>query len=164
MPNALHTCRAFYVAPNTVVVVDKADACLVAQFRWSLFVRGRQVYAVNQHKQFMHRVLCGLSKSDARVVDHINGNGLDNRRGNLRVCSHRQNLWNARPRVGAISPYKGVSLLKGATRRKPWKVTIQGHYVGTYRTEVEAAMAYDLHARQRFGEFARLNFPDDVAA
>jgi hypothetical protein len=89
-----------------------------------------------------------------KLVDHINGNALDNRRTNLRIATCAQNLWNSGPRRGRL--YKGS--YKDKTK---WKTIIQGQHIGTFETEIEAAKAYDMEAIIRFGEFAKLNFPQN---
>lgn len=88
---------------------------------------------------------------------HINGDTLDNRKSNLRLCTHRDNMCNRRA-GGGSSAFKGVS------RSEPgWGAQIKSHgqklWLGTYRDEVSAALVYDAKARELFGEFARTNFP-----
>ena len=99
----------------------------------------------------MHKLITGWDETD-----HINHDGLDNRRANLRPATSSQNKGNQRPRISGTSPYKGVSR---AFKGKPWQVFVGHEYVGTFDDEVEAARAYDAAARERFGEFACPNFP-----
>lgn len=93
-------------------------------------------------------------------VDHINGDTLDNRRCNLRLCSHAENQHNKNSQAGT-SKYKGVYLYK---RDKKWRAMIAKNkkniHLGYFNDEIQAAHAYDEAARQLFGEFARLNFPN----
>lgn len=93
------------------------------------------------------------------VIDHINGNGLDNRRCNLRICTQAENVRNNRGRMGMTSQYKGVSKWEGQ-----WIATITSHgkqvRIGQFATEHEAALAYDAAARELHGEYAHLNLPD----
>lgn len=108
----------------------------------------------------MHQLLLGgRPRCD---IDHINGNGIDNRRENLRHCTHRQNVWNQKSR-GGRSQYRGVVYDTGSPR-KPWRALLGVGYeryrLGRFRTEIEAALAYDKKAVEVYGEFARLNFPD----
>jgi len=97
------------------------------------------------------------------MIDHINGNGLDDRRANMRTCTNQQNMRNLRKRRSGSSIYKGVYYDK---RRRTWYARIchngKNIHLGTFATEIEAARAYDRAARRLFGEFARLNFPDEV--
>jgi hypothetical protein len=92
-------------------------------------------------------------------VDHINGNGLDNRKSNLRICTHQQNCENSRKRKKSFSKYKGVYWSKNA---KKWvaQITIDGKskHLGYFELEEDAAAAYDKAAVKYFGEFACLNF------
>lgn len=107
---------------------------------------------------FMHRVI--TSAQPGMDVDHINGNGLDNRKINLRVCTRSQNLQN-KPRRPGTSRFKGVYW---NTRDLVWRAYISVNRsvtsLGQFRDEVEAAKTYDAAALKHFGPQARLNFPD----
>lgn len=95
------------------------------------------------------------------VVDHINGNGLDNRRENLRISTQAQNLWNAKKHKDSSSIYKGVSKRRNDTN---WSARImkngKAQHIGMFTTETEAASAYNRVAKELFGEFAILNTVD----
>jgi hypothetical protein len=111
-------------------------------------------------QKLMHRLITNAPKG--MMVDHINHNGLDNRKSNLRVCTREQNSHNLRPYRGGSSKYKGVSRHK---RDGVFEVNIRHKrkliYLGRFKDEVEAAKAYDKKADELFGEFAFLNFPTD---
>lgn len=113
----------------------------------------------------MHRLILGLAPG--QVGDHRNGNGLDNRRENLRMATYSQNNQNARPSSKKASPFKGVSIrcnrFGGRYKARPWaaEIHVDGRKIGlgSFPDEVSAAKAYDVAAREHFGEFAKLNFP-----
>ena len=103
----------------------------------------------------MSRVIMNCPKG--KEVDHKNGNTLDNRHSNLRVCTHQENCRNRRPNKNCVSSYKGVSWFKGK-----WTAIIncngKHRYLGRFKNEIDAAKAYDKAAKKAFGEFACLNF------
>jgi hypothetical protein len=109
---------------------------------------------------FMHRVIMDITHPDVHV-DHKNGNGLDNTRGNLRFCIESLNSANARLPLGP-SGLRGVYVRKDTGRyRASISVTNRTLCLGTYADAHTAALAYDNCARLIFGEFATLNFPDE---
>lgn len=99
-----------------------------------------------------------MGKKTGFEIDHINNNGLDNRKKNLRFATHSQNLANARIRKRQASSYRGVYYSK---EKKKWRVLIGIDYsikfVGYFKTQEEAALAYNKKAKEIFGEFACLN-------
>jgi hypothetical protein len=111
----------------------------------------------------MHRQIMGVS-DPAIKVDHRDGNGLNNCRLNLRLATNRQNVRNNRGRKRRLGPYKGVH--PSGRPLKPWaaKITVDGKTVnlGRFTEPEQAARAYDAAARKHFGEFARLNLPDEM--
>ncbi len=98
-------------------------------------------------------------------VDHKDGNGLDCRRHNVRPATKQQNQANRGPRANNASGFKGVSWFP---RQRRWyaRIGVDGRnlYLGVYESAAAAARAYDAAARTHFGEFAKLNFPEDAGA
>jgi hypothetical protein len=94
-------------------------------------------------------------------VDHINGDKLDNRRANLRVATKTQQRQNQRVTRRNTSGFKGVSRISSTGRWRA-RIKVSGRQMpcGVYATAESAALAYDAAAREYFGEFARLNFPN----
>ena len=108
----------------------------------------------------MHKLITGYEQTD-----HINHDGLNNQRSNLRLATHAQNQRNQRPYLGRTSPYKGVHWFPS---REKWRaqIVIANHerHIGLFGAEEDAARAYDAAAREHFGEYACLNFPDERQA
>jgi HNH endonuclease len=134
--------------------VDASDWRLVSAFKWKLSTKGYASRNVGGRDRrvtvFMHRFITGPHLS--QQIDHINGDRLDNRRTNLRVCTSRQNQANRRNGTGRR--FKGVS-----QRGNRFRARIGGRHIGTFDNEFDAAVAYDRAAVQEFGAFARLNVP-----
>jgi len=108
----------------------------------------------------LHRLI--MKPSKGMMVDHINGDGLDNRRENLRVCTHAENQRNARRRNDNKSGSKGVSWNKNA---KKWRSQIRHEgkvrHIGLFESREEAARAWDAKAKEYHGKYAQLNFPEE---
>lgn len=103
-------------------------------------------------RQYLHHFLTGWPR-----VDHRNGNGLDNQRGNLRPASPRQNNQNKSKRAGCTSRFKGVALEPGGKFRAQISINGRQTRLGTFSDEVSAALVYDAAALKHYGEFARTN-------
>lgn len=147
------------------IKIDKIDADL-NESRWSLTTTGyprRGAITVGGAKREprLHRVvverILGRKLDRKEEIDHINGNPLDNRRQNLRVATHRENLRNQQNRRKGISQYVGVAQCQGR-----WRAYLvldnRQHHVGVFSTKEEAAWMRDQYALALHGEFARLNF------
>lgn len=144
-----------------VAIVDDDDYTYLIQHRWYASRGGDTYYPARTIRRksekktiLMHMQILG------RYVDHINGNGLDNRRCNLRFASRRQNQWNTRRRRGKY--LKGVIMKRDCNQYyfQP-RIFVAGKPIslGCFSTELNAALAYDNAARKHFGEFACPNFP-----
>ncbi len=113
----------------------------------------------------MHNFIMNFIPTKELRLDHINGNGLDNRKENLRPALISENRVNARKKRNSKSQYKGVGVHGQGMYPRKWRadITIYGEkmHLGTFFTELDAAKAYDFMANKHYGKFARLNFPED---
>lgn len=142
--------------------VDDEDYELVCQFKWHASSSEANTYAVRNvniyQKQGMHTLITGFS-----YVDHIDGNGLNNQRSNLRQSSPCLNGSNRRKTKNCSSNYKGVCWSKKA---KKWqaqiRISYKRTYLGYFVNEIDAAIAYDKAALEAFGNHALLNFPRET--
>jgi hypothetical protein len=137
---------------------DVADQERIKANTWFFTKRGYVATHIKRKVKTMHRFLIGdISGMD---VDHINGNKLDNRRSNLRICTHQENMFNQKKRSTNTTGYMGVSYMKRADRYEAY-VHYSGkkHYIGLFHKAVDAAKARDKKASLLFGTYARLNFP-----
>ena len=146
-------------------LIDDTDVVELSRFRWRHNKNQSNIYAIRCGKRGepldvqMHRQIMNPPK--ALLVDHIDGNGLNNQRNNLRIVTRSQNLWNSRKLCKTTSSkYKGVSWAKWPEK---WQASIRKHgkqkSLGAFVDEIEAAKAYDKAALELFGEFALINFP-----
>lgn len=138
--------------------------------KWSAAIREDAVYASrteydngNRRMIYMHREILGLSQGDGRQADHKNGNGLDNRRENLRACEQFKNVVNQGPRRSSRSGYRGVWW---SQRDSKWtaQIRVDGRrmYAGSSESRTEAVLMRDVVALREHGEFAWLNFPAEI--
>lgn len=144
-------------------IIDAADYERVAKFKWCASGSGRRIYACRRQGPrivYLHCLLKNAPKG--MVVDHKDGDPLNDRQSNLRICTQRQNTYNSPPR-GGTSQFKGVAWNR---RARKWQARIQcdgrKFYLGLFRDEAEAARAYDRKAHELFGEYAYLNFPEEI--
>jgi len=151
------------------IVYDDDDHELVSKYRWHIkrvakkrYAAGRLIPGRSDAKIIqMHRLIMGVLKNRRITVDHVNGNGLDNRRENLRLCSIHQNSHNA-VRITSHG-FVGISYQKAHNK---WRASIcykgKRIYLGEYDQPEEAAAVYDSHARKYFGPMAKVNFSRNV--
>jgi len=140
------------------VFIDGEDFYLIKDKRLYANQWGSVYFNVYKHNKkkttFLHRFL--MKTPIGMDTDHINGNKEDNRRSNLRICTHAQNMRNIKKPITNTSGYKGVKLYN-----KKYLVTIsiknKNHYFGVYKTPIKAAKVYDKISKKLFGEFTRLN-------
>lgn len=147
-------------------LVDNEDYEYLNQFRWGVQNNKKRKYAYRKiydsstkksHTIYMHRELNSLTDNKIHV-DHIDGDGLNNQRSNLRLCSNAQNLMNAPMKSNNKSGIKGIYWDKD---RQKWaakiRVNRKNKYLGRFDNKRDAALAYNKAALEYFGEFAYLN-------
>lgn len=158
--------KRILLTQGRVALVDDADYDWLNQKRWyahqsrHTFYATRHVRVAKNKKtsEQMHRLILGLQPSDNQECDHRDGNGLNNQRVNLRICSVSQNSQSSRKREGCTSKYKGVHWDR---RDRKWisqtKMKEKRIRLGCFDSEVDAARAYDAAALKHYGEFAQTN-------
>ncbi len=159
--------RRIYLGEGKFAIVDEQDYYRYNDFSWSPQKKSRTYYAIRVISDCektlrivsLHREV--MNHPRGLLVDHKNGDGLDNRRANLRTATRFDSTHNRRKRkTKTSSRYLGVHLEKETGR---WVVRIRNRgkrmWLGSFAEEEEAAKAYDAAARKYHGEFARLNFP-----
>jgi len=159
-------------AAGRFALVDDADYEMVMQYRWhaeavkgsvTLYAQANITKPDGKHTTIrMHVLIAGYKPR----TDHIDGDGLNNQRSNLRPATYRQNNHNMRARRPNVNSARHVSQYKGVTWKESgsrWRarIVIDGKEVGlgTFISELAAAQAYDAAAREAFGEYAKTNFP-----
>lgn len=144
-----------------VTIVDDEDYSSLAQWKWCYSSNGYAERSSPRPKKilYMHRVITNTPKG--MQTDHINGDRLDNRRSNLRVCSSAENRCNTGKMSTNKSGYKGVIWDK---KSEKWmsRICFRGKqiYLGLFVDVIQAAEACDAAVKKLHGEFAKLNFPD----
>jgi len=149
--------RELKLTKGYTALVDDEDYEKIALCKWHATVARDKahVYARNSKNVMLHRFILGLITSTP-FVDHKNGDGLDCQKVNLRIATVSQNQGNRRKQSAlASSRYKGVSW---ASRESKWRAVIQHKNLGMFASEKEAAMAYDIAAKEYFKEYALTNF------
>ncbi|MBP8972305.1 MAG: HNH endonuclease [Anaerolineae bacterium] len=149
---------------GAISLVDDADHPHLSQYTWFMSQDGYAVGLVPNGDgkfklQYMHRVI--LQPAPSELVDHINGDPLDNRRQNLRLATSHQNHQNRRVKGNSHTGLKGVGWHKERGQYYA-RIQLQGIrvHLGFFKTAEDAALAYDEAARTLFGEFAHLNYPE----
>jgi hypothetical protein len=145
---------------GTKTLVDDDDYERLHHYNWRLNPAGYALRSTSINGKYatirLHREIMGALKGE--YVDHINGDVLDNRKSNLRICTNMQNAWNSGLSKSNTSGYKGVTWKK---ERGKWKAEIKKNYkpifLGYFDNKHDAARMYNFWAKDMFGEYARLN-------
>ncbi len=161
--------RKVPLTKDKFAIVDPEDYHRLIEYKWYAHKGTNTYYAVRsltngkyrkRKNQYMHHLVIDIPPG--RFCDHLNHNGLDNRKANLRLATHTQNVWHRRKfKSPSRSKYKGLTWRK---KEKSWhvRITVNGSrlFIGSFKDEVEAACAYDRAAKILHGQFATLNSPD----
>jgi hypothetical protein len=163
--------KEILLTKGQVAFVDDADFEWLSQWKWTALERkykGSGLYYAYRKKNkrpcYMHREILGLEYGDVSLVDHRDFNGLNNTRANIRTATPSQNAANTKPRPNRPHKYTGIVQL--VTGKWGAQITREGtfRWLGVFKTQEEAAKAYDNARKAYFGEFAKLNFPDQKTA
>ena len=142
--------------PGMFALIDNEDYKYIISIRWNPSKNGNTFYAASKNGILMHRTI--LNPPPGMEPDHIDHNGLNNQRANLRICTHSQNLANQLIKKFGTSKFRGVSWNK---QRKKWVAQItkeqKDYHIGCFNDEIVAAKEYNKKAIDLFGEFALLN-------
>lgn len=145
--------------------VDDCDFLLMQSRLWRASGTHAKPYVVSgdpkrSEQVYLHRLIMGAPPG--LVVDHLDDNGLNNQRHNLRLCTHRENIARCNTankpsatRLRGVFPNTGCATFTARLGR---------HYLGSFRSVEDAARAYDQAAKAEYGRFANLNFPDPALA
>ena len=153
--------KEILLSTGGMVFVDDEDFEILNSHRWYCRKGGNKFYAGRANGKrgifLMHRVI--LNVTDPNVfVDHIDGDGLNNQRSNLRIATKMQNAYNMGSNKNTSSRFKGVCWKK---KNKVWTAQISANkitkHIGCYKSEIEAAIAYNEASKKLHGEFALLN-------
>lgn len=146
-----------------IAFVDDEDHEFISRFAWHAIAMGNLWYAYRSIKllngrwteRSMHKHI--LETPKGMLIDHKDGNGLNNQKHNLRLANHQQNMANRKKHKNNTSGYKGVTM-EGGRWRARIVINNKSISLGYYDDPAEAAIVYDMAATKMFGEFARLNF------
>jgi hypothetical protein len=141
-------------------IVDDEDYEKFKDYPWRKSQHGYAIICkyVNKRSKTFHLHRWIMNAPEGLYVDHINGDPLDNRKENLRLVTHSQNMFNVKTYVTNKSGYRGVSW---HSLRSKWRARINYKgteiHIGLFESKEEAALAYNKKAQEMYGEYARLN-------
>ena len=159
------TVKKICLSQGKSALVDSDHYEMLSKWKWCFHHTGYAVRTIKtklpygrrkSHMVFMHRVVNGTPKG--MYTDHINGDKLDNRKGNLRSATKAQSSMNTSPHKKSSSRHKGVVFHKKLGKWQS-QIRINGKqkHLGVFEHEDDAALAYNSAAKKHFGEFAKLN-------
>jgi len=145
------------LSENKIAIIDDEDFNKIKDMKFYLMKGRNTFYAYTKDSKLLHRIIMKAKKG--QFIDHINGDGLDNRKANLRFCSISQNGMNRKSY--SKSGFKGVWYVPLQNKTNPYQAQItinnKSKHIGYFKTGEEAARAYNKEAKNSFGEFALLN-------
>ena len=150
--------KEIQLTKGMVALIDDEDFEKVNQYKWYAMKGKRTYYATSARPcptVLLHRFI--MNTPLGMEIDHKDGDGLNCQKYNLRICTQSQNAQGKKKRITSQNPYKGIQRRVSGN----WQAFIGDKPLGTYPTAEAAARAYDKAAREIWGEFARLNFPDE---
>lgn len=147
--------RKILLKDNRFALVDNDDFYRLNYFNWNYFNTGYTARCVKGRPLYMHREVMNCPKG--LCVDHINGNRLDNRKANLRICTKAQNQCHSKLSITNKTGFRGVVLHKSGKWRARISVKNKTKNLGYYQDKINAAKAYNDAAQMYYGEFASLN-------
>lgn len=139
------------------VLVDDGDYQEISKHKWCLYPKGITFYAITKVNRIvtrMHRMI--IAAKPGQLIDHKDGNGLNNTRNNIRIATFSQNAMNRKKRIGSSSQFKGVFKIRSKFQSRI-TVNYKDKSLGYFSLELDAAKAYNEAAIKYHGEFARLN-------
>ncbi len=153
--------KQIHLSNGQIALVDNVDFCLLSKYRWCYqegYARRKETISKGKRRLIlMHRQI--LHAPSNLEVDHIDSNGLNNQRCNLRLCKRSGNCRNANVRSDNTSGFKGVSFNKRNNKFRAYIMCNKvNRHIGYFSSAKAAAYAYDRAAKKFHGKFAKLNF------
>lgn len=153
--------KKILLTQNQFALVDDEEYQRLSEYKWCYQKPGYATRRDGRKALLMHRAILNTPKD--KFTDHRDGNGLNNQKHNLRICTPKQNARNRIKSENKTSKFKGVSKVIRNAKYQYWEARVwhkdQQIHIGFFKSEHHAALAYDLWANDMYGEFAKTNFP-----
>jgi len=146
------SCAEVITTKGEIILISKSDLLIVSKYTWCISKTGYPVANINHKVTKLHRYI--LSPSENQIIDHINGNKLDNRRNNLRICTNTENVRNSKLQLNNSTGYPGIRTTKGGKFNVRITVNHKELHVGNYDTLDEAITKRKEVELKYYGEFA----------